>query len=73
MLRLFALRGDWPVVPALLIVCVCILATLATIYVGIAPVEENYGKITKRRLLRLTCIYGVATILFVALFLTFRT
>ncbi|MGD8190921.1 hypothetical protein ACQCN2_13165 [Brevibacillus ginsengisoli] len=58
--------------PAILIICACILAALATIYVGIAPVEDNYGKITKLRLLRLTCLYGVATILFLAVFLAFR-
>lgn len=58
--------------PAILIIGACILAALATIYVGLAPVEENYGKITKQRLIRLTCIYGVATILFLAIFLAFR-
>lgn len=59
--------------PVILIVIACVLAGVATVFVGFAPVEENYGKQTRRRLLRLTCIYGAATLLFLAVFWTFQT
>lgn len=55
-----------------LIIGICVLAGILTVIIGINPVEQYYASQTKRRLFRLTWIYGVATLLFLAIFFAFR-
>jgi hypothetical protein len=56
-----------------MIFLLCLCAGVGTILVGLQPREENYVQTTRKRVVRLTALYGVAAILFLLVLLAFKT
>lgn len=57
----------------LFVFIVCLIALVATIFVGKNPVEKNYEATTKKRVRRLLIIYGISAIVFLALLYILRS
>jgi hypothetical protein len=56
-----------------MIILLCLCAGVGTILVGFQPREENYVQTTKKRVVRLTVLYGIAAILFLLVMFAFKT
>ncbi len=55
------------------VIIVCLLSLVATILIGKNPVDKHYEATTKKRVIRLVIIYGISTIVFLAILSIFRS
>ncbi|MBO8165177.1 MAG: hypothetical protein H0Z34_15950 [Brevibacillus sp.] len=53
----------------ILIAVILLAAVIGTLAIGLSPQEKDYGKKTKRNLTRLSWLYVVGTIIFIAIFI----
>jgi hypothetical protein len=56
-----------------LVIIVSLIAVIGTIFVGMNPEEKNYAATTKKRMVRLTSIYIISTIILLALLYFFKS